>query len=197
MTAQVPLMSNLYMQRIATSEAPCFVCSKFCTCVLTNSVDWFYVCPSHISDAGFCKPASTPSSSPKPPRSVTSPSSQISVASRSSTPSQGQQPNLQKPGNDTDVSQPAESGGLLSTITQTLGQTLGLSSAPLATPQALPEAQPEEKTKPAQAVAKPTQYILTNNIYYLREAQQRKKAQQRVASQVTSQMPSVPRSNIY
>ncbi|KND04233.1 uncharacterized protein SPPG_01664 [Spizellomyces punctatus DAOM BR117] len=194
MTAQVPLMSNLYTQRTATSEAPCFVCSKFCITVLTNSVDWFYVCPSHISDAGFCKPASAPSSSPKPPRSVTSPSSQISVASRPSTPSQGQQ---QKPSKDTDVSQPAESGGLLSTITQTLGQTLGLSSAPPATPQAPPEAQPEEKAKSQQAVAKPAQYILTNNIYYLREAQQRKKAQQRVASQVTSQMPSVPRSNVY
>ncbi|KAI8589275.1 hypothetical protein BDZ88DRAFT_452361 [Geranomyces variabilis] len=66
MSAPVAL-SNSYVFKTATTDAPCFVCSKFCTGVLRSDTgDWFYVCQSHLSDPGFCKVVAPPSAQPAP-----------------------------------------------------------------------------------------------------------------------------------
>ncbi|CAG8445425.1 7543_t:CDS:2 [Diversispora eburnea] len=53
-----PKLRNLYTHRTATSERPCFVCSKFTSAVLTtgDGLDWFYICTSHLNDSSFASP---------------------------------------------------------------------------------------------------------------------------------------------
>ncbi|KXX75648.1 VPS4-associated protein 1 [Madurella mycetomatis] len=51
---------NLYAHRkvAETSAKPCDICFKPSTSVLItpDNKDWFYVCPAHLKDAGFCTP---------------------------------------------------------------------------------------------------------------------------------------------
>ncbi|KAI9013159.1 hypothetical protein BC832DRAFT_548913 [Gaertneriomyces semiglobifer] len=71
---------NLYSKRTATKEAPCFICSKFTTTVLSNTTaDWFYVCQGHIDDPSFChipdrtvpEAPSAVAAQPQPPTPIT------------------------------------------------------------------------------------------------------------------------------
>ncbi|KAL2260854.1 hypothetical protein VTK26DRAFT_5036 [Humicola hyalothermophila] len=51
---------NVYMHRkvAETSAKPCDICFKPSSSVLITSdnKDWFYVCPIHLKDPGFCTP---------------------------------------------------------------------------------------------------------------------------------------------
>ncbi|KAI8905394.1 VPS4-associated protein 1 [Powellomyces hirtus] len=195
-------MPNLYVHKIATTDSPCFVCSKFCAGVLTNNAgDWFYVCKSHIDDPSFCK--QIPASSPNPSQSATP---------RTSRPVT---PTPPPPAAEEQLSQ-----GWLSTIAQTLNLSTGEQQQPQEKEKNAnchPQQQPEEKKlglypdpgpapsaatprpqqlhPPVQALAPPgpTKYVLSPNIFYLREAQQRKRVQQRAANSLSQQLPSVPK----
>jgi hypothetical protein len=48
-------MENLYLWRTSTKAGQCFVCFKETTAVLTNELDFFYVCTNHIIDQSFCQ----------------------------------------------------------------------------------------------------------------------------------------------
>ncbi|CDZ98820.1 VPS4-associated protein 1 [Phaffia rhodozyma] len=46
---------NKYYQRTTGTGRPCYICYKESTVVLAtiNTTDFFYVCPSHLTDSGF------------------------------------------------------------------------------------------------------------------------------------------------
>ncbi|KAI8826100.1 VPS4-associated protein 1 [Fimicolochytrium jonesii] len=184
---------NLYQLKTATSESTCFICSKFCTSVLTNnSGDWFYVCQGHIKDPSFCKVAPTPIAYTTAP-AAKAPGKPAAATAKPPPKAAEKVPPKEKE----DLNKPDEKvpGGWLSSI----AQTIGLSSEDLTKP-AQPSEKPAAEAAPATSAAAPAlppppkQYILSGNIFYLREQQQRKRAQQRSAATVSSQLPSVPRS---
>ncbi|KAK3377406.1 VPS4-associated protein 1 [Lasiosphaeria ovina] len=55
---------NVYTHRkvAETSAKPCDICFKPSTSVLitVGNKDWFFVCPSHLKDVGFCTPKIDP-----------------------------------------------------------------------------------------------------------------------------------------
>ncbi|GAA5889912.1 hypothetical protein JCM8208_001166 [Rhodotorula glutinis] len=66
-----PRLVNLYNRRTVATSKSCFVCHReTTTCLATNGLtDFIYVCPSHLLDPGFARPApstSTPAASPSP-----------------------------------------------------------------------------------------------------------------------------------
>ncbi|GAA5841129.1 hypothetical protein JCM9279_000546 [Rhodotorula babjevae] len=66
-----PRLVNLYNRRTVATSKSCFVCHReTTTCLATDGItDFLYVCPSHLLDPGFARPApstSTPASSPSP-----------------------------------------------------------------------------------------------------------------------------------
>ncbi|TNY17658.1 VPS4-associated protein 1 [Rhodotorula diobovata] len=66
-----PKLVNLYYRRQVATSKSCFVCHRETTCCLATQPldDFLYVCPSHLLDPGFARPApgtSTPAASPSP-----------------------------------------------------------------------------------------------------------------------------------
>ncbi|GAA5927599.1 hypothetical protein JCM3775_006028 [Rhodotorula graminis] len=66
-----PRLVNLYNRRTVATSKSCFVCHReTTTCLATDGLtDFLYVCPSHLLDPGFARPApstSTPAASPSP-----------------------------------------------------------------------------------------------------------------------------------
>ncbi|BGP38990.1 hypothetical protein JCM10450v2_002946 [Rhodotorula kratochvilovae] len=66
-----PKLVNLYYKRAVATSKSCFVCHRETTCCLATEgvTDFLYVCPSHLLDPGFARPApssTAPSAAPSP-----------------------------------------------------------------------------------------------------------------------------------
>jgi ABC-type Zn2+ transport system substrate-binding protein/surface adhesin len=50
-------LPNKYVKKTALKEGQCFICNKSTSTVLTSGPpDFFFVCPGHATDTGFCTP---------------------------------------------------------------------------------------------------------------------------------------------
>jgi hypothetical protein len=52
--ASSPPLSNIYKLKTTKDPRACFICGKASTSVFDAHDDFFFVCPSHVKDAGFC-----------------------------------------------------------------------------------------------------------------------------------------------
>ncbi|KAG9304297.1 hypothetical protein G9A89_019859 [Geosiphon pyriformis] len=177
-------LHNLYMQRTATSERPCFVCNKFTTNVLRNEdgTDWFYTCVSHLNDKGFARPVVEAEPEPKislPKKNINSPSNSTNKKEKSISSDKGEKEESDKnqaKGEITEKESKAKSKISLEKEKSKSGTNTLETLAKLQQPH------------------KPKQYILQRDIFYLRESSLLKRQREQVKN-VLKQLPSVPKTN--
>ncbi|RHZ82742.1 hypothetical protein Glove_104g42 [Diversispora epigaea] len=173
-----PKLRNLYTNRTATSERPCFVCSKFTSAVLTtgDGLDWFYICTSHLNDSSFASPV-VPVSEPvkttiKNDDSTIIPKKEGEKEMKRKEEKEEKKDELTtKEKNEKQDDDKEKKGELKKEIKST---------------------PPSNQVSPLPP--EPKQYILHRDIFYLRESCLIKKRQEKESQNLLRQLPSVPKT---
>ncbi|CAG8534789.1 6358_t:CDS:2 [Paraglomus occultum] len=179
-------LKNLYTHRTATTERPCFICSRLSSAVLTtdDGLDWFYVCVSHLNDRGFAKPAFEPEPIVQPTTTPPKPASK-EKSTKSKKKEADKEADKEKKDKAEDKAEgKAEEDKDKKKENHEDKEKKKDSTAKqqMATPQPVAARQPP----------KPKQYILHRDIFFLRESKKREKE----TKAFLSQFPSVPRTSL-
>ncbi|KAK0546620.1 hypothetical protein OC845_004518 [Tilletia horrida] len=82
--ASPPKLGNHYIRRLAGTPKPCLICYRPSPTVLVSvsapTHDFFYVCPSHLTDRHFCSSIPTTSSATSPAATTSSNSNPASTS---------------------------------------------------------------------------------------------------------------------
>jgi AAA-ATPase Vps4-associated protein 1 len=158
----------------ASKSGSCFVCYKESSAVLTNEKDFFYVCIGHILDYSFCKHQVSPPPKPTTPEPKPKPVEEKNVADKSI-----------KDGGEKDKID----GEKKETTKDPKAGSNNAKGGPItADPKEFKEV---KEVKPEPVKPGPGQkFVLTSNIFYLRENNLKKKQEAKLAKQIS--FPSVP-----
>ncbi|KAI3644195.1 hypothetical protein MP228_010359 [Amoeboaphelidium protococcarum] len=190
MSQSVPF-GNKYEVKTATRESPCWVCGKFTTTVFTHKdLDFFYVCPGHLTDTQFCKPFIPTPLAPVQAKSAPPPVKKDKISEEKQQSFSQQQ---SKDGSDNDGKNAEVNDGEQKSSAETKS-----SQAQKVTDKSLQKDKGKNNKSPTPAPqpVKIKEYILDQKLFYMRESQYRKKMAAKAAKKVYSQLPSVPRNQL-
>ncbi|KAI9325114.1 AAA-ATPase Vps4-associated protein 1-domain-containing protein [Zopfochytrium polystomum] len=172
-----PGFQNNYRWRRADKEGTCWVCMKPSPDVLVSgeNADWFYVCTSHLLDTGFCKPFVVPSPAPTGAAATSSTPPQATGSSSPALPGAfpGTDPVAGAGSSETDAAAAVAAAAATKDKPDATAPAGGGASPP-----ATPAAARAAPAAPAPAPG-PKFFVLDSKLFYLREAEKRKKAQSR------------------
>ncbi|KAF9330055.1 hypothetical protein BG006_006962 [Podila minutissima] len=184
-----------YLQLDATK--PNFICMKMTTKVLTakDGGDWFYICPSHLSDPGFAKGEGLP---PVPTAEALAAVAAIKKKKADAEKKKAEEEAKSKNTSEEDKkSHAAKLGsavfsGLGSVASKTVASVSAFINDEEAT-KARIQAHEQEK-RLAEARKKPAYWVLHRDIFFLRQTEVRKKSSKKVATETLNGLsfPKVP-----
>ncbi|KAF9018383.1 hypothetical protein BGZ52_004297 [Haplosporangium bisporale] len=196
--ATVAPLRNAYLEKTATAERSCFICMKMTTRVLTakDGGDWFYVCPSHLSDPGFAKGEGFP---PVPTAEALAAVAAIKKK-KADAEKKKQEEEGNKNKNTSEEDKKSHAAKLGSAVFSGLGSVASKTVASVSAfindeeaTKARIQAQ-EQEQRLAEARKKPAYWVLHRDIFFLRQTEVRKKNGKKVATETLNGLsfPKVP-----
>ncbi|KAI1303763.1 hypothetical protein EDD11_005302 [Mortierella claussenii] len=190
-------LRNAYLEKTATQERSCFICMKMTTKVLTakDGGDFFYICPSHLQDPGFAKGEGFP---PVPTAEALA-----AVAAVKKKKAEAEKKKLEAAAaatNKTEEEKKSHAAKFGSALYSGLGSVASKAVTSVsafindeeATQARIQAAELERRQ--AEARKKPAYWVLHRDIFYLRQAEARKKSAKKTAAETLNGLsfPKVP-----
>ncbi|TFL00581.1 VPS4-associated protein 1 [Pterulicium gracile] len=178
--------TNLYYKRTAATEKACFVCFKPTPLVLATAqtVDFFYVCPGHLTDRGFASPLS---SEPEKPQVGAEEIAKVKQEWEDKQKAKKEKADAAKE-KEKDSEKDGDKKGKDPDESTSSNKADTKWSRPAASTS--PSPAPSGSTTP-----KHERYALHRDFYAMRQTEHRKRRQTAQAKQLAPQLPRAPRGN--